>query len=196
MGTGTRVAPKPFTVTIPGNHPVLFNLGGQAFHEAASDLVDRVRKAAAVASIEHPATRAVMERYQQALSTTEGPGELVTELRAQGVTEFHGTDYGDLGKPLSTLLRECADQIDRTEASRIVRPTGATGVALVDVTSAIPVGKSARKVKAPSPNETRRQPGLKLPIKGGKVQSTGSVGSPHLQTPEVVGAKVRRKAVS
>ena len=76
MSNGTRVAPKPFTVTIPANHPALFSLGGQAFHEAAGDLVDRVRKAAAVALIEDPATRVLMERYHEALSTTWGPPPL------------------------------------------------------------------------------------------------------------------------
>ena len=69
MGNSTRVAPKPFTVTIPANHPALFSLGGQAFHAAASDLVDRVRKAAAVALIEDPGTQALVERYHEALST-------------------------------------------------------------------------------------------------------------------------------
>ena len=53
MGSA-RAASKPFSVTIPADHPALFSLGGRAFYEAAS-LVDRVRKAAAMASIEDPA---------------------------------------------------------------------------------------------------------------------------------------------
>jgi hypothetical protein len=76
-----------------------------------------------MSKIEDPGTRALMDRYQAALSTAWGPGSLVSELRARGVIDLHGTDLGDSGKPLSTLLRECADDIERAEARRLLAPT-------------------------------------------------------------------------
>ena len=186
MSNGTRVAPKPFTVTIPANHPALFSLGGQAFHEAAGDLVDRVRKAAAVALIEDPATRVLMERYHEALSTTWGPGDILTKLRACGVTELHGTDYGDPGKPLSTLLRECADAMDRAEVNRLA----STSAIATDCTTY--VRKSAKKATTPSPAEVRRQPGLKLPIEGGKVRATESTKPVDLEIADVQPKRARQ----
>ena len=173
MGNSTRAASNPFSVMIPANHPALFSLGGQAFYAAASDLVDRIRKAAAVAQIEDPSTRALMERYHAALSTAWGPGELVSELRARGVTDLHGTDYGDPGKPLSTLLRECADEIDRAEANRHQPPIQGDYVTAAETLAATRADRTAKKTKTASPEEMRRQPGLKLPIKGGKVQGFG-----------------------
>ena len=168
----TRAAPKPFSVTIPANHPALFSLGGRAFYEAASDLVDRVRKAAAMASIEDPAIRALMERYHAALSTAWGPGELLNELRARGVTDLHGTELGIRGKPLSALLRECADEIDRAEASRRQQPSKGIGAASMNVPAATRAGQTAKKTKTASPEEMRRQPGLKLPIKAGRFRAS------------------------
>jgi hypothetical protein len=101
---------------------------------AASGLVDRTRKTAAMAQIEDPSSRALMERYHAALSTAWGPGELVSALGACGVTDLHGTDYGDPGEPLSTLLREGADEIDRAEANRHLQ-----SIEGCDVTAAEPL---------------------------------------------------------
>ena len=173
MGNSTRAAPESFTVTIPADHPALFSLGGQAFYAAASDLVDRTRKAAAIAKIEDPGTRALMDRYHAALPTAWGPGALVSELRARGVTDLHGTDYGDPGKPLSTLLRECADEIDRAEATRHQQPIQGDCVTAAETPAATRADRTAKKTKTASPEEMRRQPGLKLPIKGGKVPGVG-----------------------
>ncbi len=175
MGNSTRAASNPFSVMIPANHPALFSLGGQAFYTAASDLVDRTRKAAALAQIEDPSTRALMERYHAALSTAWGPGELVSALRARGVTDLHGTDYGDPGKPLSTLLRECADEIDRAEANRRLEPIEGCDVTAAEGPAATRADRTAKKTKTAPTEEMRRQPGLKLPIKGGKVRGLREV---------------------
>ena len=129
-----------------------------------------------MALIEDPATRVLMERYHEALATTWGPGNILTELRARGVTELHGTDYGDPGKPLSTLLRECADAMDHAEINRLA----STNAVAADCSTY--VGKSAKKAKTPSPAEIRRQPGLKLPIEGGKVRAIESTKPVDLET--------------
>jgi hypothetical protein len=180
MGNSTRAASNPFSVMIPANHPALFSLGGQAFYTAASDLVDRTRKAAALAQIEDPSTRALMERYHAALSTAWGPGELASALRARGVTDLHGTDYGDPGKPLSTLLRECADEIDRAEANRRLKPI--EGCDITEIPAATRADRTAKKTKTAQTEEMRRQPGLKLPIKGGKVRGLGGVEQSERKT--------------
>ncbi len=171
IGVGTRVAPKAFTVMIPANHPALFCLGGEAFQLAASDLVGRVRKAAATAQIKDPDTRKLMDHYQMALSTARGPGELLTKLRERGVTEFHGTDYGNPGESLSALLRECANAIDRADANK---QASALTRQNRDASSAkVPSdARSGKARKAPKSDsaELQRQPGFKLPIRGGKAQ--------------------------
>ena len=174
MTNDIRVARQPFTMTIPANHPALFCLGGRAFEAAASDLVDRARRAEAIALVEDPTTRGLMVRYQTALSTSQGPGEMLHELEASGITEFHGADYGDVGKSMAALLRECADEIDRAEeirgVSSVERPDASSKTA-----SSVGLGRPRKKPKSSSATELQRQPVLKLPITGGNTSTTRAI---------------------
>ena len=190
-----RVAALSFTVTVPANHPALFCLGGVAFAAAASDLVDRTRKAAARALIDDPETRDLMDRYTAALSTPWGPGALVQELQARGVTEFSGTDHGDAGKSMPALLRECADEIDRETEKQGSSNPGGQRVARIGLDG--PAGAQAKRTrKAATAAKLQSQPMLKLPVKGGNTRAPGVSDPPDLQadTPEL--ARSRRKARS
>ena len=154
----------------------------------------RARKAAAIALVKDPDTRKLMGPLPRALSTVWGPGELLNQLRERGVTEFHGTDYGDPGKPLSTLLRECADAIDRAETEQQARtlreqPPDASSA---NAPGATRRGRTRRKARIPTSAELQRQPGFKLPIVGGKTQA--DTVDQAVAPPDVPAVQTRRKA--
>ncbi len=85
VGTG------PIELTIPANHPALFQPHAtNPCDEALNDLVGRARDARVLWQITEPNTRRLMAAYQRLMSGSYEKTNLHETLCRLGVTDFHG----------------------------------------------------------------------------------------------------------